>query len=243
MSTEKKLPLGFSEQDMRGVVGLKPRTVETGAQQADCLRNAFHWPAVAYPCLMESWLRGWQTLYNQMQTSSDPLDLSVTHPKVYQWMLECLGRHAVQSPPSAERVTLQSILRSDPDYLRRAITRSTYSLSALRKLMQSDYQTIQMPSDEELSRELRPLQEELLAEVKGWFAGKGRCLETGPERVSCWIFVDESGYFFIRQTGVSLLQMLPLQLALHIILANDVLNLIQENKVLVLHNLLLGMSD
>ena len=94
-----------------------------------------------------------------------------------------------------------------------------------------------------LRKHMVRLREQLIDEVQSWFCGNGRLLETCPEIVDCYLSCRNGGWWLEERdatTGDTLVRndICP-RLAHHLILASDVCNLIQEQKVMCLMNLVL----
>jgi hypothetical protein len=101
---------------------------------------------------------------------------------------------------------------------------------------------------DEVTKELRKhmvvLREQLINEVQSWFSGRGRLLETGPEIVDCYLACSTDGQWLLWEkdsvTGGTLVrEEICSRLAHHLILASDVCNLMEEQKVICLMNLIL----
>jgi hypothetical protein len=94
-----------------------------------------------------------------------------------------------------------------------------------------------------LRKAMLRLRERLLEEIQSWFGGNGRLLETGPEIVECYISCRNGVWWLEEREAKSgklgVAEEICSRLAHHLILASDVCNLLQEQKVMCLMNLIL----
>jgi hypothetical protein len=94
-----------------------------------------------------------------------------------------------------------------------------------------------------LRKAMLRLRERLLEEIQSWFGGNGRLLETGPEIVECYISCRNGVWWLEEREAKSgklgVAEEICSRIAYHVILASDVCNLLQEQKVMCLMNLIL----
>lgn len=141
-------------------------------------------------------------------------------------------------------LSLADHLREQPeDYLRKLLVDVDYDYTnACRKLMSDELRLNQDDVKKNLNRHMVTLRNDLQSEVQTWFNGNGRLLNTGPEIVDCFIACSKRMTWHISEMGAS--SGCPLvetavnsRIAYHLIVAADILDLEQEQKVLCLHNL------
>jgi hypothetical protein len=94
-----------------------------------------------------------------------------------------------------------------------------------------------------LRKHMVRLREQLIDEVQSWFCGNGRLLETGPEIVDCYLSCSDNVWWLAEREAKSgnlgVAEEICSRLAHHLILASDVCNLLEEQKVMCLMNLIL----
>lgn len=156
-------------------------------------------------------------------------------------------------PYEPTQVFLKDILeKKDENFLRLLLVKCDYDLDAtVKKLLGECMYLDEVEVRTNLPEHIYRLGNSLRAELHGWFNGNGRLLQTGPEIVDCFLsctsmgtLADNAGLWTIEQknpeTGErTTYDNLGESHALHVILASDMLTLLEEQKVLCLMNLML----
>jgi len=160
-------------------------------------------------------------------------------------VVKTFGAKVVKVPAPAPSTLSEHLQKQGNEYLRELLVGVDYGYGdAVLKLMGDNLQLGLEDCEKNLRKHMIRLRERLLEEVQSWFSGKGRLLETGPEIVDCYLSCDRDGEWHLKEcdpvTGGTLVrEEICSRLAHHIILASDVCNLLQEQKVLCLMNLIL----
>ena len=160
-------------------------------------------------------------------------------------VVKTFGAKVVKVPAPAPSTLSEHLQKQGNEYLRELLVGVDYGYGdAVLKLMGDNLQLGLEDCEKNLRKHMLKLRERLLEEVQSWFCGNGRLLETGPEIVDCYLSCDRDGEWHLKEcdpvTGGTLVrEEICSRLAHHIILASDVCNLLQEQKVLCLMNLIL----
>lgn len=195
--------------------------------------------------------RYWRHIHLQARETSD---YSLPKPAViYLSQMELL--HAQQSsaeqlaaqPVPSKSILLADHLESKPDtYLREILVAVNYDYDQAVERIVSH--SIHLDHDEvhlHLKKHISMLRSSLRDEVRSWFNGKGRSLETGPAIVDCWLSYHPDGYWRLSERSIASDRVLidskiPARLAYHLILASDLMTVSQDQQTLCLHSLILG---